>query len=84
MLSIEDIKDLLGIPLLGVVNESQTVLNASNSGTPVILDAGSDAGLEYKYVVKRFLGKAPPFKETIKKKKQGFLKRLFKSEEALV
>lgn len=81
MLSIEDIKDLLGIPLIGVVNESQTVLNASNAGTPVILDAGSDAGQEYKHVVKRFLGKAPPFKDVIKKKKQSFLKRLFKSEE---
>lgn len=83
MLSIADIKDLLGIPLLGVVNESSSVLNASNSGIPVILDPESDAGLEYKYIIKRFLGKAPPFKEVIKKKKQGFLKRLFKGEEVV-
>lgn len=83
MLSITDIKDLLGIPLLGVVNESSSVLNASNSGMPVILDAESDAGLEYKLIIKRFLGKAPPFKEVIRKKKQGFLKRLFKGEEVV-
>lgn len=81
MLNIEDIKDLLGIPLLGVVNESSSVLNASNSGVPVVLDIESDAGQEYKNIVKRFLGKAPSFKEPIKKKKASFLKRMFKGEE---
>lgn len=83
MLSIVDIKDLLGIPLLGVVNESTSVLNASNSGIPVVLDGESDAGQEYKQIIKRFLGKAPPFKDVIKKKKAGFLKRLFKNEEVV-
>ncbi len=82
MLSIEDIKELLGIPLLGVVNESASVLNASNAGNPVILDKVSDAGREYNLIVKRFLGKAPAFSEPLKSKK-GFLKRLFKKEEAL-
>lgn len=83
MLSIVDIKELLGIPLIGVVNESTSVLNASNSGIPVVLDAESDAGLEYKQIIKRYLGKAPPFKDVIKKKKPSFLKRLFKSEEVV-
>ncbi len=84
MLSIEDIKELLGIPLLGVVNESLSVLNASNSGMPVVLDIESDAGQEYRHIVKRYLGKAAPFKDVIRKKKQGFLKRLFKNEEVAV
>lgn len=81
MLNIEDIKELLGISLLGVVNESPSVLNASNSGVPVVLDIESDAGQEYRNIVKRFLGKAPSFKEPIKKKKASFLKRMFKGEE---
>lgn len=81
MLNIEDIKELLGIPLIGVVNESQSVLNASNAGMPVILDGESDAGQEYKNIIKRFIGKAPPFKDVIRKKKPNFLKRLFKGEE---
>ena len=38
MLSIDDIKELLGIPLLGVVPECDMVLNASNEGQPVILN----------------------------------------------
>ena len=78
MLSLEDIKDLLGINILGVVPESQTVLNASNRGVPVIMDPNSPAGQEYGDIVKRFLGKAPAFSGEIKGKKRGLLKRIFK------
>ena len=45
MLSIEDITDLLGISLIGVIPESQSVLQASNAGIPVIMDENSDSGL---------------------------------------
>ena len=83
MLGIDDIKELLGIPLLGVVNESQTVLNASNAGEPVVLNNESDAGQEYMLIIKRFLGKAPEFKGVIKKRKTNFLKRFFKNEETV-
>ena len=41
MLSVKDIEEILRIPLLGVIPESQAVLNASNRGTPVILDVKS-------------------------------------------
>src|SRR5919201_4045720 len=37
MLNIEDIIDILGIPLLGIVPESEEVLHASNLGSPVTL-----------------------------------------------
>ena len=37
MLSIEDVLEILSIPLLGVVPESQEVLRASNIGAPVML-----------------------------------------------
>lgn len=77
MLSIDDIKELLGVPLIGVVPESQSVLNASNSGVPVVMDKASDAGKAYHDIVKRYLGEAPPFKEADKQKK-GFLRRIFK------
>ena len=76
MLSVEDILDILAIPLLGVIPESEAVLQASNQGTPVILETKSTAGQAYEDVVSRFLG------ETIEHrfldvKKQGFFKRLF-------
>ena len=80
MLSVADIKELLGIDLIGIIPESQSVLNASNAGTPVILDTQSDAGIAYTNLVARFLGDTSI--PLLPSKKKGFLKRLFtKSEE---
>ena len=76
MLSVEDVLEILGIPLLGVIPESQTVLQSSNSGVPVILEDGSDAGAAYGDLVERFLGKNLPHR-FITTQKKGFLKRLF-------
>jgi septum site-determining protein MinD len=56
MLSVEDVKDILSVPLLGIVPESETVLKASNTGLPVILDPTSPAGRAYEDAVARFLG----------------------------
>ena len=56
MLSVEDVKEILSVPLLGIVPESETVLKASNTGMPVILDAVSPAGRAYEDAVARFLG----------------------------
>lgn len=60
MMSVEDIKDILAIPLLGVIPESPAVLTSSNNGTPVIGDKTSDAGLAYDDLVARFLGEERP------------------------
>jgi len=38
MMSIDDVKDILGIEVVGVIPESEGVLAASNAGVPVILD----------------------------------------------
>lgn len=72
MLSVEDIQEILAIPLVGVIPESTAVLNASNQGIPVTLDAPSDAQLAYRSAVSAFLGEAPP--ETNVGKGWGFLK----------
>nr|WP_296747341.1 septum site-determining protein MinD [Thioalkalivibrio sp.] len=76
MLSIEDVQDILSIDLLGVIPESQAVLNASNSGVPVVLDEDSDAGQAYLDAVARFLGEERPYRFTTLEKK-GFFGRLF-------
>jgi septum site-determining protein MinD len=34
MLSVQDVEDILRIPLIGVVPESESVLKASNQGVP--------------------------------------------------
>jgi len=56
MLSVTDVQDILAIPLLGVIPESPAVLNASNNGVPVTLDAQSDAKRAYQAAVSRLLG----------------------------
>jgi len=75
MMSVENIQELLGIPLLGVIPESLSVLNASNSGEPVILDQKSDAGKAYQLIISKFLGTADT------RKKTGFLKRLLRGKQ---
>ncbi len=76
MLSVTDVQEILSLKLLGVIPESQAVLNASNAGVPVILDAESDAGRAYQDTVLRFTGKEVPFR-FIEAGKRGFLGRLF-------
>src|SRR5919106_526890 len=56
MLKVEDILEMLALPLLGVIPESRSVLAASNTGTPVILDDASKAGQAYRDAVARYLG----------------------------
>lgn len=76
MLSVEDVKEILAIPLIGIIPESKSVLRASNTGTPVILDENSDAGLAYSDAVSRLLGEEVPYR-FLTSQKVGLLKRLF-------
>lgn len=76
MLSMEDVLGILCIPLLGVIPEDQSVLRSSNQGTPVILEAESDAGKAYHDTVIRLLGGNCSYR-FIEEEKKSFLKRLF-------
>lgn len=76
MLGVEDVQEILAIDLLGVIPESDDVLNASNSGVPVVLEAESDAGLAYSDLVDRFLGEDRPHR-FLEARKKGFMGRLF-------
>ena len=76
MLSIQDIQDILRIPVLGVVPESSDVLQASNTGVPAINLKGTSVAEAYDDIVARFLGEDKPMRFTTVEKK-GILKRLF-------
>ena len=76
MLSIDDVQELLRIPLLGVIPESESVLQASNQGIPAIHMKGTDVAAAYEDVVARFLGEDRPLRFT-QPEKTGFFKRLF-------
>ncbi len=76
MLSLEDVQEILRIPLIGVIPESETVLDASNQGVPAIHLKGSDVSEAYRDVITRFLGEQVPMRFT-QAEKPGFFKRLF-------
>jgi len=76
MLSLGDIKEILRIELIGVVPESETVLDASNQGVPAVHLKGTDVSEAYKDVVARFLGEKRPMRFT-DAVKPGFFKRVF-------
>lgn len=79
MLSIVDVNEILAIPLLGVIPESQAVLRASNAGEPVILNRDSDAGQAYLDAVARFCGESIP--QRFLEEKSGWFKKMFSFRE---
>ena len=78
MLSLEDINEILRTPLIGVIPESEVVLEASNQGLAAIRMKGADVSEAYGDVVGRFLGETIPMRFTNAPKK-GFFKRIFSS-----
>jgi septum site-determining protein MinD len=78
MMGIDDVKEILGIEVLGVIPESPGVLTASNAGVPVILDDISPAGQAYEDAVARLAGETRPMR-FLEAQKKGFLARIFGS-----
>ena len=76
MLSLDDIQDILRVKLIGVIPESETVLQASNQGLPAVLMQGPDVADAYNEVIDRFLGEERPLR-FVEAQKAGLLKRLF-------
>ncbi|MGY4876869.1 septum site-determining protein MinD [Vreelandella aquamarina] len=76
MLTLEDIREILAINLLGLIPESEAVLRASNQGIPVTHDNSSDAGMAYADTVSRLLGEDVPLRFHQSQKK-GLLTRMF-------
>src|SRR5271169_838289 len=76
MLAIEDVNEILSIPLLGVIPESESVLRASNTGTPVVFDDESPAGQAYHDAVGRLLGEQRELR-FLRPERRGFFRSLF-------
>ena len=81
MLSLQDVNDILRTPLIGVIPESEVVLQASNQGQPAIKIKGADVSEAYGDVVSRFLGETVPMRFTQPSKK-GFFTRIFSTVPA--
>lgn len=78
MLSYGDVQEILKVPLLGVIPESQRVLESSNAGVPAIHAKESDVAKAYSDAIDRFLGKEVPLR-FVQAEKTGFFARMLGS-----
>ena len=76
MLSIDDVMEILGVDLIGVIPEDEMIFRASNLGEPAVSDEKSRAGAAYRATVKRILGEDIPIGGY--EEKEGFFKRFKK------
>src|SRR5271165_2215411 len=75
MLSVADVLDILSIPLLGIIPESEDILRASNLGAPVTINGSvSLAGRSYEDAARRLVGESVPM--LIPGEKKSFLNRI--------
>jgi septum site-determining protein MinD len=72
MLKIDDVLEILAIPLLGVIPQDKAVLEASNIGMPVVLDEKSNAGKAYADAVSRLMGEKAEMRFVTPEKKGLF------------
>lgn len=74
MLSVEDVLNILALPLIGIVPEDEKIISSTNVGEPVIY-GDSPSAKAYRNIAKRILGEDVPYLEL--KAKKGFFGRLF-------
>jgi septum site-determining protein MinD len=76
MLKVDDVLEILSIPLLGIIPESMDVLRASNIGAPVTLaDSRSAAAMAYFDAARRLAGETVPI--AIPEEKRNIFGKIF-------
>lgn len=75
MLSIDDVLNILSLPLIGVVPEDEGVVSSTNRGEPIIYNLKSESGCAYERISRRVLGEDIPIPEL--RAKKGFFGRFF-------
>lgn len=73
MLSKDDVLDVMGLKLIGIVPDDENIIVSSNNGIPIV-GSGDGAGLAYMNICKRITGEEVPIMDFEKK---GFFARLF-------
>lgn len=76
MLSQSDVLGFLGLDLLGIVQEDEVTIVATNKGQPCVLLPESKAGQSYRDMARRMLGEAVPLRLTAERRGMlGFLQK---------
>ncbi len=61
MMSVDDVTEILSIPLVGVVPNDETIVTSTNRGEPAALDPESKAGRAFRNIASRINGEEVPF-----------------------
>ena len=78
MLKVEDVCDILSIPLLGVIPDDEQVVVSTNQGDPLV-GGSSLAGQAYVNICHRLMGEDVPMMDLdARKGVMGRLKELFR------
>ena len=80
MMSIVDVKNILGIPIVGVIPDSEQVIIASNRGEPLVLDDNlSLPGLAFENTARRLQGEDVEFLDLENMTSKNPIKRVLKN-----
>lgn len=75
---IEEIVQVLGIELLGIVPDDEVVIKSTNEGVPTVMDSHAKASLAYRNIARRILGETVPLMKLEEKNGVlGKVKKLF-------
>lgn len=74
MLSVDDILEILGLKLIGIVPEDEQILISSNVGEPVAFKQQTNAGRAFVHIARRIHGEEVAFANS--QDKSGFLASL--------
>jgi septum site-determining protein MinD len=61
MLEVDDVLEILGVKLIGIVPEDERILVSTNLGSPASLDDANRAGNEFRNIARRLLGEEIPY-----------------------
>ena len=76
MMSVDDVKEILSVDVLGVVPDDEDVVITTNKGDPAVTEENSRAGRAYRNITLRLMGEEVPFMDL--SENEGFFGRLKK------
>jgi len=76
MMSVDDVKEILSVDVLGVEPDDEDVVITTNKGEPAVTEENSRAGRAYRNITLRLMGEEVPFMDL--SENEGFFGRLKK------
>lgn len=76
MMSIDDVKDILAVNLIGIVPDDEKIVISTNRGEPAVTDNKSMAGQAYRNISRRILGEDIPLLDL--EAEEGFMFKMKK------